>query len=66
VSDALYKRLVSIPEARERWLGGLGHSATYELIKQGRLVKVNIGRRSFITTESLAKYVDSLSEATPA
>jgi hypothetical protein len=60
------KRLVSILEAREEWLGGIGHTTMYGLIKRGEVVKVNIGRRSFITAESLARYVDRLSEAATA
>ena len=60
------KRLVPIPEARQEWLGGIGHTKTYDLINRGLLVKVNIGTRSFITTESLAAYVDSLTEAASA
>lgn len=59
------KQLVSIPEAR-RWLGGIGHTTIYDLINRGELVKVNIGRRSFITAESLAAYVDRLSEVVTA
>jgi hypothetical protein len=59
------RRLVSIPDARFE-LGGIGHTTIYDLINRRELVKVNIGRRSFITAESLAAYVDSLSEATPA
>jgi hypothetical protein len=65
MSDAI-KRLVSLLEAREEWLGGIGHTTMYELIKRGELKKVNIGRRSFITTESLAAYVDRLSEVASA
>ena len=34
-------------------LGGVGRTKVYELVNQGELVKVNIGRRGFITTESL-------------
>jgi len=62
----LANRLVSIQEAREKWLGGIGRTTTYELIDRGELVKVNIGRRAFITTESLAAYVEKLSEAATA
>ncbi|HEY1843002.1 MAG TPA: helix-turn-helix domain-containing protein [Mycobacterium sp.] len=62
----LANRLVSIQEAREKWLGGIGRTTTYELIDRGELVKVNIGRRAFITAESLAAYVDRLSEAATA
>jgi predicted DNA-binding transcriptional regulator AlpA len=56
------KRLVSIPEARAV-LGGIGHTTIYDLINRGELVKVNIGRRGLITSESLAAYVDRLSAA---
>ena len=59
-------RLVSIQEAREKWLGGLGRTTVYQLIEQGELTKVNIGRRSFITTNSIAAYLDRLSEAASA
>jgi predicted DNA-binding transcriptional regulator AlpA len=62
----LVNRLVSIQEAREKWLGGLGRTTVYELIDRGELVKVNIGSRSFITTDSLAAYIDRLSEAATA
>ncbi len=57
------KRLVSIPEAREQWLGGIGHTTMYDLINRGEVVKVNIGRRSFITADSLAAYVSRLSQS---
>jgi predicted DNA-binding transcriptional regulator AlpA len=56
------RRLLSIPEARSE-LGGIGHTTIYELIERRELLKVNIGRRAFITAESLAAYVDRLSEA---
>jgi hypothetical protein len=59
------KRLVSILEAREI-LGGIGHTTLYDLIKRGELLKVNIGRRGFVTSESLAAYVDRLSEVASA
>lgn len=58
----LVNRLVSIQEAREKWLGGLGRTSVYELIKQGHLTQVHVGRRSFITSKSLAAYVDRISE----
>jgi hypothetical protein len=62
MSDGV-KRLVSILEAREQWLGGIGHTTMYDLINRGEVVKVNIGRRSFITADSLAAYVGRLSQA---
>jgi excisionase family DNA binding protein len=58
--DTMGKRLVPIPEARQV-LGGIGHTTVYQLIKRGEIVKVNIGRRGFITSESLDAYMDRLS-----
>lgn len=55
------RTLYPIPEARER-LGGIGHSTIYRLINEGRITKVNIGRRGFVTAESLDAYVASLTE----
>ena len=59
----LVNRLVSIQEAREKWLGGVGRTTVYELIKRGELTQVHIGRRGFITSESLEAYMDRLTEA---
>lgn len=56
------RRLVPIPETRHR-LGDIGHTTVYELIKRGEIVKVNIGRRGFITSESLEAYMDRLGAA---
>ena len=56
------RRLVSIPDARAE-LGGIGHTTIYDLFKDNQLVKVNIGRRSFVTSESLAAYVDRITAA---
>ena len=36
---------------------GVGRTKVYELINQHELVQVSIGRRSFVTTESLRGYV---------
>lgn len=57
MSDAAL--LVSIPEARAK-LGGISNTMVYELVKRGLLRKVNIGRRGFITADSIAAYVESL------
>jgi hypothetical protein len=54
--------LVPIPDACSE-LGGVSRTTVYDLVDKDELVKVNIGRRSFITGESLAAYVDRLSEA---
>jgi hypothetical protein len=52
--------LVPYDEARHA-LGGIGRTTMYELFEQKKLVRVSIGRRGFVTAESLAAYVDSLS-----
>lgn len=57
--DSVTKRLIPITEARQL-LGGIGHTTVYELIKRREIVKVNIGRRGFITSESLEAYIDRL------
>ncbi|MBF9315817.1 helix-turn-helix domain-containing protein [Mycobacteroides chelonae] len=62
--DTDIRRLVPIPEARQI-LGGIGHSTVYELVKRGEITKVNIGRRGFITAESIRAYIDRLCIATP-
>ena len=53
------RRLVPIP-GTQTTLGGVSRSTVYDLINQGHLKKVSIGRRSFITAESLDAYVESL------
>lgn len=65
MNDTEARFLIPLPESRQR-LGGIGHSTIYALIDKGELVKVNIGRRSFITAESLAAYVNRLQEAATA
>jgi len=57
--------LVPYDEARKQ-LGGIGRTTMYELIEQKKLIRVSIGRRGFITAESLAAYVDRLTEAATA
>lgn len=57
--DTTNKHLVSISEARQL-LGDIGHTTLYALVNRGEIVKVNIGRRGLITTESLEAYVDRL------
>lgn len=57
------QKLIPIPEAREKHLGGIGTTTIYRLIKDGELQKVNIGRRSFITADSIEAYIGRLAEA---
>ncbi|MGE5693990.1 MAG: helix-turn-helix domain-containing protein [Candidatus Sericytochromatia bacterium] len=45
---------------------GVGRTKLWELKRAGELVQVRIGRRSFITVESVHAYVDSLSKAATA
>jgi hypothetical protein len=65
MSAEVRQRLLSIIEARKE-LGGIGHTTMYDLIKRREVVKVSIGRRSFITGESLAAYIDRITEAASA
>lgn len=57
--------LVPYDEVRHK-LGDIGRTTLYELFERRELVRVNIGRRGFVTAKSLAAYVDRLSEATSA
>lgn len=43
-------------------LGGIGRTKLYELVNAGELVHVNIGRRGFITADSIAAYVERLKQ----
>jgi hypothetical protein len=47
-------------------LGDLGRTKFYELVDEGQLTRVKIGRRGFVTAESLGALVDRLSEAATA
>jgi excisionase family DNA binding protein len=60
--DSSEPLLVSNDRAMHRL--GVGRTTLYELIGQGELEQVHIGRRSLITTKSIAAYVDRLSQAT--
>jgi len=53
--------LIPIEAARNR-LGGISRTMVYELINRGEIIKVNIGKRGFITSESIAAYVDRLTQ----
>lgn len=55
------RKLVSIEEARAE-LGGVGRTTIYRLIAAGRLAKVNVGSRAFVTGASIDAYVDDLSK----
>lgn len=49
--DSIQKLLCSIPEAASAL--GVSRSKAYELISQGRLLTVHIGRRRLVQTESI-------------
>lgn len=55
--------LVPLPDTGSKHLGGLGITTVYRLIAEGELVKVNIGRRAFVTRKSIEAYVDRLAAA---
>jgi len=56
----MQRLLVPYGEARHQ-LGGIGRTKFDELLRDGRLVRVKIGRRGFVTAASLAELVESLS-----
>lgn len=53
--------LFPIPGAADQ-LGGVCRTTVYRLINNGQLELVKIGRRSFVTGESLTSYVESLKD----
>ena len=57
--------LIPIPESMAM-LGNVGRTTLWKLVKAKELQQVNIGRRSFITAESLEAYVNRLSETNAA
>jgi hypothetical protein len=59
------RMLIPYDEARRK-LGDIGRTTLYELFERRELVRVNIGRRGFVTAKSLAAYVDRISEAATA
>lgn len=54
--------LISIPDA-QKLMGGLSRGTVYKLINAGEINRVNIGNRVFVTTESIAAYVDRIASA---
>lgn len=55
------RKLVPIEDSQEQ-LGGIARSTLYGLVNAGHLTKVNIGRRGFITADSIDAYVESLTQ----
>ena len=52
----------SIPTTRHM-LGDIGHTKAYDLIGAGKLKRVKIGTRSFITDTSIRAYLRELESA---
>jgi len=50
-------------DAAQTELGGIGRTTLYRLIEDGHLVRARIGRRAFITGESIANYINSITES---
>jgi predicted DNA-binding transcriptional regulator AlpA len=57
----LVRHLIPIEDAQTE-LGGIGRTTLYRLIDEGHLVRARIGRRAFITGESIANYIASITE----
>ena len=57
--------LNSVPRARAV-LGDIGHSKFYQIVASGQLKLVKIGRRSFVTSDELRRYVNALSDESEA
>jgi len=55
------RALVPIDQAQLE-LGGIGRTMLYKLVKDGHLTRANIGRRSFITGESIAAYITAITQ----
>lgn len=47
-----------VPEAVE--VSGIGKTTLYELIKQGKIEAVRVGRRRLVLASSLAAYLEGL------
>jgi hypothetical protein len=55
--EGTQRLLLPTDEARAA-LGGIGHSYLYQLIARGELVKVRLGKRAFITADSVRALVE--------
>lgn len=54
-------QLLPIADAQSA-LGGISRTTVYRLVDEGALTRVNIGRRSFITGDSIDSYINALTE----
>ena len=60
-AEVVVNKLLSIQEVRDV-LGGIARTTVYQLINDEELVRVKIGRRALITSESVELYVRKLEE----
>ena len=54
--EAPTRTLVPVPEARGR-LGGIGNTTFYALVKSGAIKTTHIGRRTFVTSDEIERYI---------
>jgi hypothetical protein len=55
---------LAVPIAEtQRLLGGISRTSVYDLVRDGQLTKIKIGRRGLVTVASINALVDRLSEA---
>ncbi len=57
----LVRHLVPIEDAQNE-LGGISRTTLYRLIDEGYLVRARIGRRAFITGDSIAAYINRITQ----
>lgn len=55
------RKLVPYDEARHL-LGGIGKSLLFQLMNEGRIERVKLGHRGFITVESIDRLIEQLRE----
>ena len=60
MQDTTPTRLLHSIEGTREILGDVGRTMTYDLINAGKLKKVKIGTRTFITDKSIRAYVHEL------
>lgn len=53
------RKLVPYDEARHL-LGGISRSLLYDLLQEGRVERVKLGSRGFVTVKSIDQFIDGL------
>lgn len=59
---ATSQKLYSVCDAAQQ-LGGIGRTTVYELAKRGEIEFIKIGSRSFVSDESLNRYLATLQKS---